>query len=1749
MRRSILWFLLLCLGLAARATDLGKFTIPDNQLPWTREAALDARFGGQVIRVNDPRAGELLVILPAAGIEAAPDAVMATIRAELQRVDPAATSADALQLGLVDTTWFGVGRPEEGFVLYRGAAAKDGLVYPIALRVPVPGTVSVEHRKFLRNLRIQRVVTRTTAAAPMGRGNLLLNKKDLPGALAAFDEAVAKDPRSPEAYYFRGMCHKRMKNVAAARKDLDRALALKRTADFLVERAEVEMAAGDHAAALQWLEQARAAEPENEAVHRNLGMVHHNLGQTERAIAAFTRALELHPANRGGRASLVMLHALAKNPTAAAAQWHAFRQFHPGDAYADELRQFVLKENPGATFAGAPAPATGLRAGTRSAPAPAVAANRPKPGAAVTKDSARPPARAAVTVLPDDDPAALAAFKQLPPLPPLSTMLAQARATPVAPRLDPRAFNSLQYLGAVAAVRQAMAELAGPLSDEARKTFDARWAAIEDYPADACIEYLNAASPLLGEILALRAALVKAMQGYDNLLDQARTARLCGNHAAAHEAMRRAGQHAALLKGLQRSCDQAVQALAALGELPDAALIKARVAEQFAAAKSLLRNLDRPLALSGEYEPSRHQTVQDPFDVGFRQPPNPAALKVEYDTETGRSVYYQPLKSIGGNRVLFYVCETFPAGNRNSWTQVFEERGDGVFVCYGGGSDLSRTELRVTEDGFTETEYTLGPPGINPANNDFSERAAAAVAKGQRPSGKLVYSVRSRTHFATGVQYQRPPTDDEFDWRGWESDFRKQEKAILAEFEGEQRAFETLAPSLPFPQPIPAEHIFWVLERTAVVPANDPWVPQWQLSEVNPAADAVFRRLIKRNDGLEPFPQLVAARTTEVAPNGIRCRDVQKVVDARGDPDVVYDTLSVAYELAWTPPPPVLAQVGGRFEVEITAAREVTAPRQKALLPAAFADLLATATPSAGDEQREHLLTPHLRSAAAKVKETTPLACTADQLNGEEATISLLINSDTKPASRGDALSDSIARLAAVGGPTAPLGLAGVRYHYKRRIMTPEEAAALAAKMGDELDLAARQPAPAKGAKPAADAAADKERQAAERRAKAETIAFHETTILYEQKRAQQYQQDLAALQAEVRKGGQPPTADQQKRLAALQFNLINANSNAIAAQDTVRQLRTGEYRRTETPFDVMARAQFRRNIEDNIRHLEAVESQQELAARYLELLPAAERPQALDTLRKIRDEAPLALDRYRKLNDALKHKWQGHTEARLAKLDEDLAWKEAQVSAIENIKTGADTGMMVCSMVGGPQALALTYQFATGWAEKDLLTGVKQSVSTYSDAVDIAWSTYDGYCQGGWSGAAKAGGTSLLLNKGVPFLLGKLGKGGDLPDAGALKQADSLGGALKQADAPPALAKRPAGAGGADDVARYEAELRAAEAQVEGFVGEYHAWRKAVHDGAPEAEVKRLHEKVLGTTAALNGNPAAKGVLKYKAQPAVGRFYDQALDQIHTRVRADYYTIMKEAGYSDHEIVAMRNAASAGTTGMDFDQALKEQPDWIPVKDSDGTTTLRRNVWLTKNGQPVSRHQWQLDAQEAWNRAYRRATGGSAPQAWEKMTSRVDPEAYRMMSVLHIRKDLSNVDEIMDSLDPQWVRQTSDVTLFKAGEMLQDKSLSRLAGVREACRGTAKDLEGKFLPFIDAKLAALRKIPAAKLTASDKHNLARLEAARERFTKVKDSFAAIGRADLPPSQWDAAVALSTGGKGIMETIQDLGDLTDSLFK
>ncbi len=1788
MRRTALIALLFCFGLPlAHAADIGKFSLPDNSLKWTREASLDKQFSGQVVRVRDAQKSEILLILPLDGTEASRGRTMETVQRRLAEARPGVKLDEAVRLNLGDRTWYGVGREQGGFVQYHGAVNNGRLVYVVDLRVPAPGEFSDAFKRFLAEVKIQRVVAPTQAAALMSQGNQLLNKKDYKGALARFDQAAAKDPRSPEVYYFRGMCHKRMKNYAAARKDLDKAIAMKKSSDFMVERADVEIGAQNYKEAFGWLDKSLAEDPESDQAFRYQGKAYYYAGQTEKSIAAYEKSLALNPADGSARASLVKLQAaVQKNTAAAVAQLQAYRAFHPGNPYAQELKQEILKvdpkarisdvapptpktspgrlepgtladQAPGATAHRAPEPAvttgSGAAGGLRVSAAPPVttvtatkeSAASPSAGATgkkegVTADTSAPASPVAAVSLE----AAQAAFKELPPLPPLASMLARAKASPVAPRVDPGAFSQMQYLGAVSAVKQAMEELVGPMSPAAKVKFEAQWAAIYDFPADACVAYLNGASPLLGEILSLRASMMKVIQGYDNFINQARMARFFGNPAAAHDAMRRAGQHAALMQALKRRSDEAVKSLTALGELPDAALIKARAAEQYNAARSLLKNLDQPLELSGEYEPAPYQSLQDPYDGGRRRNPDDTLIRTELNEDYDAITYYQPLKSVGANLVLMYVCETDTDGDKSAWLQLFENQGNGRFVTYGGGSDLTKIVLELNEDGFQKTEYTLGPKEMSEENNDFSEKAAALIAKGKRPAMALTRDIRSRAFYATHVQYQQPPGDGEFNFKNWEKEFRNNEKEFLEEFQAERLAFETLAPEVGFPQPVPAEHIFWVLDRVEPVNPHPTGQHRLALYVENQRADAAYKQSMRRKKEDDPYPMITSARKTDLSQNSLSHRDDWTVFDDNPPDKPVHDRMQIAYDVSWTAPPPVIAQAGGRFEIDIKALRDASQPRENALVPSPWEDVTGAVTLAVvdkagkhagrgGDGARASLLARHLTSGPGKASETTRVQCPVDGLYGEYAQITLGI------------------------GPKELTGTwgANLRYHYERKIMTPDEAAVLSARMGDNLERIARKDATDREKKTAAakdHQARQKQQQtlqAADAQARKETAEFHKANILYEQKRVQQYQQELTAAINEVKQSGEPPTEAQQKRIAALRFNIINAKSNAIAEQDNIQQLETGEYRRSETPFDSMARLQFRENIEKNIRKIEGVETQNELAEKYIELLPAAERAQAYKSLQKIRDEAPDDIARYQKLNAALKSKWQGASEAKLAQMDEDLAWKEAQVQAVENIKTGADVGMLACSMMGGPQALALTYQFATGWAEKDLLTGVKQSVSLYSDAVDIAWSTYDGYCQGGWEGAAKAGGVSLLTNKGLPFLLGRMTKGGDLPDAGgAVKAADNLSGAAKQAESSgPALKT---GKPKLDDVKQYEAELRQAETQVKGFVSDYHNWKKAVKAGASEKEIEQLHRKVIESTAAINGNPAAKGYLKYQAQPAVGRIFNQSLDDVHAQARKVYYETMKKAGYSDHEIFAIRNAASSGSTGMDFDQALKEQPDWIPVKHQDGTTSLRRNVWLTKNGKPVSRHQWQLDAQAAWNDAYKKAThGAEAPLAWEKMTSKVDPEAYRMMSVLKIHKDLSNVDEIMDGLDPQWVRQMSDVTLFKAGEMLNDKNLSRLAGVREACRGTAKDLEGKFLPFISSRLDNLKKIPEAKRSASDQHNIQRLESALSSFTKVKESFAAIGKSEIPPSQWDDAINLSTGGRGIMQTIQDLSDLTQSLFK
>ena len=143
--------------------------------------------------------------------------------------------------------------------------------------------------------------------------------------------------------------------------------------------------------------------------------------------------------------------------------------------------------------------------------------------------------------------------------------------------------------------------------------------------------------------------------------------------------------------------------------------------------------------------------------------------------------------------------------------------------------------------------------------------------------------------------------------------------------------------------------------------------------------------------------------------------------------------------------------------------------------------------------------------------------------------------------------------------------------------------------------------------------------------------------------------------------------------------------------------------------------------------------------------------------------------------------------------------------------------------------------------------------------------------------------------------------------------------------------------------------------------------------------------------------------------------------------------------------------------------------------------------------------------------------------------------------------RDLLNRTSLADA------QQIADVTRFKADHMLQGDKFPRLVYVREAARGSAKDLGGKFLPAIDAKMKPLVRLErmAGKhgkaLTSAQQHELNRLRAAQDYYTKVYKVFDDIGKGKIPPGEWDAKIKEITGGRGISDTLGDLGDLFKSL--
>jgi len=354
---------------------------------------------------------------------------------------------------------------------------------------------------------------------------------------------------------------------------------------------------------------------------------------------------------------------------------------------------------------------------------------------------------------------------------------------------------------------------------------------------------------------------------------------------------------------------------------------------------------------------------------------------------------------------------------------------------------------------------------------------------------------------------------------------------------------------------------------------------------------------------------------------------------------------------------------------------------------------------------------------------------------------------------------------------------------------------------------------------------------------------------------------------------------------------------------------------------------------------------------------------------------------------------------------------------------------------------------------------GITRAASSYSMPGFLAAQAFQGYRAGGWKQAGE--------NLAISYVTGKVVQYG-------LTKAFSAAGQLFKPTTKEAF-----------ELARFKQSRAAGEALVkdlERTEGEVIRLRAAIKRGDPGAEEKLKQALVAreAKVAAVHENMHAKNYLKYKGNYHTQKIFNEDLGNIHQRTQNKFHEAMEAKGWSKTQLKEFRNASSAGTSGMDYDIGLDE-----------AATLL-----LTRNGQKATLQQWQKDAQQAWNQAYKAVTGRSAQRSWETVTTSAHPEAY---------KDLAWLSGNPSAVSKLWTQQAADVTRFKNWHTMNDPNLTIYEKLQEVSRGTSKDMQTKLLSTL------------SKAANSGSGNTEALQQTNQYWRKIYGILEKFGKGDADP--------------------------------
>lgn len=179
-----------------------------------------------------------------------------------------------------------------------------------------------------------------------------------------------------------------------------------------------------------------------------------------------------------------------------------------------------------------------------------------------------------------------------------STMLAtSARAGAL---FDVRKLSLEHYNGVVAAAMEGMRLVQEPMSEVDTKRFEAKWAALFNFPSAEAEAYLERLNPLLDEFLALRGAITIAASAVDEAWLEAKFAAGYEAEAATREAMAIVERQTSLLREARAQLASVLQKIAALGDPPDPVALHASARKRHDESVKLATQLIPMLSLAPE---------------------------------------------------------------------------------------------------------------------------------------------------------------------------------------------------------------------------------------------------------------------------------------------------------------------------------------------------------------------------------------------------------------------------------------------------------------------------------------------------------------------------------------------------------------------------------------------------------------------------------------------------------------------------------------------------------------------------------------------------------------------------------------------------------------------------------------------------------------------------------------------------------------------------------------------------------------------------------------------------------------------------------------------------------------------------------------------------------------------------------------------------------------------------------------------